>query len=29
MDAAWRFTDLHNRQLMIEYILLGKKDDNG
>ena len=24
MDAAWRFTDLHNRQLMIEYILLGK-----
>ena len=21
MDAAWRFTDLHNRQLMIEYIL--------
>ena len=29
MDAAWRFTDTHNRQLMIEYILLGKKDDNG
>ncbi|MBE6461355.1 MAG: 23S rRNA (adenine(2503)-C(2))-methyltransferase RlmN [Alphaproteobacteria bacterium] len=29
LDAAWRFTDLHNRQLMIEYILLGKKDDNG
>ncbi len=29
MDAAWRFTDLHNRQLMIEYILLGKKDENG
>ena len=27
MDAAWRFTDLHNRQLMIEYILLGKKND--
>ncbi len=27
MDAAWRFTDLHNRQLMIEYILLG--DSNG
>lgn len=27
MDAAWRFTDLHNRQLMIEYILLG--DTNG
>ncbi len=29
MNAAWRFTDLHNRQLMIEYILLGKKDENG
>lgn len=29
MDAAWRFTDTHNRQLMIEYILLGKKDENG
>ena len=29
MDAAWRFTYLHNRQLMIEYILLGKKDENG
>ncbi len=29
LDAAWRFTDNHNRQLMIEYILLGKKDDNG
>ena len=29
MDAAWRFTDLHNRQLMIEYILLGKKDEQG
>ncbi|MBO4701011.1 MAG: 23S rRNA (adenine(2503)-C(2))-methyltransferase RlmN [Alphaproteobacteria bacterium] len=28
MDAAWRFTDLHNRQLMIEYILLGDKDGN-
>lgn len=27
MDAAWRFTELHNRQLMIEYILLG--DSNG
>lgn len=26
LDAAWRFTDLHNRQLMIEYILLGRKD---
>ena len=29
MDAAWRFTDLHNRQLMIEYILLGKRNENG
>ncbi len=29
MDAAWRFTALHNRQLMIEYILLGKKDGDG
>ena len=29
MDAAWRFTDLHNRQLMIEYILLGRYDENG
>ncbi len=29
LDAAWRFTDLHNRQLMIEYILLGRKGDNG
>ena len=28
MDAAWGFTDLHNRQLMIEYILLGDKDGN-
>jgi 23S rRNA (adenine2503-C2)-methyltransferase len=28
MDAAWRFTDLHNRQLMIEYILLGDSDGN-
>lgn len=28
MDAAWRFTDLHNRQLMIEYILLDDKDGN-
>ena len=27
MDVAWQFTDLHNRQLMIEYILLG--DTNG
>lgn len=29
MDAAWRFTDNHNRQLMIEYILLGRRDENG
>ena len=29
LSAAWRFTDLHNRQLMIEYILLGRKDENG
>ena len=28
MDAAWRFTEQHNRQLMIEYILLGDKDGN-
>jgi 23S rRNA (adenine2503-C2)-methyltransferase len=28
MDAAWRFTEAHNRQLMIEYILLGKRDEN-
>lgn len=29
LDAAWRFTDNHNRQLMIEYILLGKRNENG
>ena len=29
LDAAWRFTDTHNRQLMIEYILLGCRDANG
>ncbi len=29
MDAAWRFTDAHNRQLMIEYILLGRMNENG
>ena len=29
MNAAWRFTDLHNRQLMIEYILLGKRNEDG
>lgn len=28
MNAAWRFTDVHNRQLMIEYILLGDGDGN-
>ncbi len=29
LNAAWRFTDAHNRQLMIEYILLGKHSENG
>lgn len=29
LDAAWRFTDTHNRQLMIEYILLGRKNSDG
>lgn len=29
LSAADEFTNLHNRQLMIEYILLGKKDKNG
>ena len=29
LDAAFAFSDAHNRQLMIEYILLGKKDENG
>jgi len=29
LDAAFNFSDTHNRQLMIEYILLGKKDKNG
>ena len=29
LAAADDFTNLHNRQLMIEYILLGKKDENG
>ncbi|MBO4480491.1 MAG: 23S rRNA (adenine(2503)-C(2))-methyltransferase RlmN [Alphaproteobacteria bacterium] len=28
MDAAWRFTNTHNRQLMIEYILLGDAQGN-
>ena len=29
LSAADEFTKQHNRQLMIEYILLGKKDENG
>lgn len=29
LNAADEFTNLHNRQLMIEYILLGKKNANG
>ena len=29
LAAADDFTNAHNRQLMIEYILLGKKDNNG
>ena len=29
LDAAFDCSDSCNRQLMIEYILLGKKDDNG
>ncbi|MBP5707940.1 MAG: 23S rRNA (adenine(2503)-C(2))-methyltransferase RlmN [Alphaproteobacteria bacterium] len=29
LATADEFTNLHNRHLMIEYILLGKKDDNG
>lgn len=29
LDAAFEFSDLRNRQLMIEYILLGKKNDKG
>lgn len=29
LDAAFNFSDTHNRQLMIEYILLGKKNDHG
>ncbi|MDE6477841.1 MAG: 23S rRNA (adenine(2503)-C(2))-methyltransferase RlmN [Alphaproteobacteria bacterium] len=29
LAAAWDFTAAHNRQLMIEYILLGKKNDAG
>ena len=29
LDVAFEFSDLHNRQLMIEYILLGKKNSDG
>lgn len=29
LDAAFAFSDAHNRQLMIEYILLGKRDQDG
>ena len=29
LAAADEFTNLHNRQLMIEYILLAKRDDSG
>ena len=29
LSAADEFTNLHNRQLMIEYILLGRKDSDG
>jgi 23S rRNA (adenine2503-C2)-methyltransferase len=29
LDAAFAFSDTHNRQLMIEYILLGQKDKDG
>ena len=29
LDAAFEFADLHNRQLMIEYILLGRRDAQG
>jgi len=29
LDAAFAFSDTHNRQLMIEYILLGQKDESG
>lgn len=29
LNAAFEFSDAQNRQLMIEYILLGKKDENG
>jgi len=29
LDAAFAFSKTHNRQLMIEYILLGKKNEDG
>ena len=29
LNAAFEFSDAQNRQLMIEYILLGKRDENG
>ena len=29
LNAAFEFSDSQNRQLMIEYILLGKRDENG
>ncbi len=29
LSAAFEFSNLHNRQLMIEYILLAVRDDNG
>ena len=29
LDAAFKFSETHNRQLMVEYILLGKKNENG
>lgn len=29
LDAAFKFSETHNRQLMVEYILLGKKNEHG
>lgn len=29
LDAAFKFSDLHNRQLMVEYILLAVRGENG
>lgn len=29
LNAAFNFSDTQNRQLMIEYIILGKRDENG